>query len=116
MKALFNKHQNAFGILKKTFRELLVKNNIHTIFFLDVVTCCCLLYNMILDGRDVDVNALTQQLEQEDLHGGIRRRQHHRMDVGHNEGEANLKGIELLGSNQRVTLEAYLGNRRAYRK
>jgi hypothetical protein len=43
------------------------------------------------------------------------------MDVGHNEKEANLKGIELLGSNQRVTLErvtleAYLGNRRAHRK
>jgi hypothetical protein len=50
--------ENAFGILKKTFRKLLVKNNFHTLFIHDVVTCCCLLYNMILDGRDVDVNAL----------------------------------------------------------
>ncbi len=33
------------------------------------------------------------------------------MDVGHNEGEVNSEGIKLLGSNQRVTLEAYLGNR-----
>ncbi len=73
--------ENAFGILKKTFRKLLVKSNLHTIFLLDVVTCCCLLYNMILDGRDVDVNVLMQQLKQEDLQGGIRRRQHHKMDA-----------------------------------
>jgi len=38
------------------------------------------------------------------------------MDVGHNDGEANLEGIELSGPNQRVTLEAYLVNRRAHRK
>ncbi len=73
------------------------------IFLLDVVTCC-LLYNMILDGRDVDVNALMQQLKQEDLQGGIRRRPHHRMDAGHNEEKANLASTKLLGSNQRVTL------------
>jgi hypothetical protein len=36
------------------------------------------------------------------------------MDVGHNEGEANLEGSELSGSNQRVTLEAYLRNRRVH--
>lgn len=95
--------ENAFGILKKTFKQLLVKSNLHTIFLLDVVICC-LLYNMILNERDVDVNALMQQLIQEDLQGGIRRHQHHRMDAGHNEEEANLDCIELLGSNQRVTL------------
>jgi hypothetical protein len=71
---------------------------------------------MILDGRDVNVNVLMQQLKQEDLQGGIRRRLHHRMDAGHNEGEVNLEGTELLGSNQRMTLETYLGNRRAHRK
>jgi len=51
---------------------------------------------MILDGRDVDVNVLMQQLVQEDLQGGLRRCQHHRMDAGHNEGEVNLEGTELL--------------------
>ncbi len=49
--------ENVFGILKKTFRKLMVKNNLYT-FFLPNVVKCCLLYNMILDGRDVDVNAL----------------------------------------------------------
>jgi hypothetical protein len=54
-------------------------------------------------------------LGHEDLQGGIRRHQHHRMDAWHNEGEANLVGTKFLGSNERVTLEAYLGNRRAHR-
>jgi hypothetical protein len=37
------------------------------------------------------------------------------MDVGHNEGEANLEGIQLSRSNQRVTLEGYLRNRRMHK-
>jgi hypothetical protein len=71
---------------------------------------------MILDEKGVDVNVLMQQPKQEDLHGGIKRRQRHKVDVGHNEGEANLEGIELLGSNQRMKLEAYLRNTRTHRK
>lgn len=71
---------------------------------------------MILDKKDVDVNALMEQLEQEDLHGGIKLHQQHKMGVGHNEGEANLEGIELSRSNQKMTLEAYLKNRRTHRK
>jgi hypothetical protein len=55
-------------------------------------------------------------LGHEDLQRGIRRRQHHRMDAWHNEGKVNLKGTKLLGSNEKVTLEAYLGNRRAHRE
>jgi hypothetical protein len=49
--------ENAFGILKKTFKKLLLKNNLHIIFLLDVVTCC-MLYNFILDRWDVNVNVL----------------------------------------------------------
>jgi len=59
LKALYNRHftkgrivvENVFGIL-------LLKNNLHTLFLLDVVTCCYLLYNTIFDGRDVDVYVL----------------------------------------------------------
>jgi IS4 transposase len=46
--------ENAFDILKKTFKELLLKNNLHIIFLLAVVTCC-MLYNFILDRWDVNV-------------------------------------------------------------
>jgi hypothetical protein len=36
---------------------------------------------MILDGRDVDVNVIMQQMEQKDVQGGIRRHQRHRVDA-----------------------------------
>ncbi len=32
-------------------------------FLLDVVVCCCILYNMIFDGRDLDINNFMMQLE-----------------------------------------------------
>jgi hypothetical protein len=49
--------ENSFGILKKTFRKLLLKTNLHVVFILDVVVCCCILYNMIIDGKDFDMDA-----------------------------------------------------------
>jgi hypothetical protein len=35
-------------------------------FFLDVVVCCCMLHNMILNKKSNDINELVQQLELED--------------------------------------------------
>jgi hypothetical protein len=63
LEALFNKHlfrgKNVvvivFGILKKTFRELILKTKLHIPFVLNVVVCYCILYNMIIDGKDFDV-------------------------------------------------------------
>lgn len=59
LKATFNKHlskgrnivENAFGIVKKTFRELLLKSNLHLIFLPSVVICCCMLHHLILEGK-----------------------------------------------------------------
>jgi hypothetical protein len=59
--------ENVFCTLKKTFKELLLKNNLSIIFILDVV-CCCMFYNLVLNNKDVDVNALMHQLEQENQH------------------------------------------------
>ncbi len=42
--------ENSFNILKKTFRKLLLKTNLHVFFLPNVVVCCCILHNMILDG------------------------------------------------------------------
>jgi hypothetical protein len=51
--------ENVFGILKKTFRKLLFKNDFHILLIPNVVTYYCyLLYNLILDGRDVEEDAL----------------------------------------------------------
>jgi hypothetical protein len=48
---LFNKQlcqrrsviENSFGILKKTFRGLFLKTNLHALFIPIVVVCCCIL-------------------------------------------------------------------------
>jgi hypothetical protein len=54
-----------FNILKKLFQELMIKSlDVH--FFLDVVVCCCMLHNMILNKKSNDINELVQQLELED--------------------------------------------------
>jgi len=41
----------------------LLKTNLHVMFLPDVIVCCCILYNMIFDGRDLDINSLMMQLE-----------------------------------------------------
>lgn len=41
----------------------MIKSNLHVNFFLDVVIYCCILYNMILSGKDVDIDELMLQLK-----------------------------------------------------
>ncbi len=64
--ALYNKHLSwnisdveiFFSILKKSFWNLLLKTNLHVLFLLDVIICRCIMYNMILGGKDFDIEAL----------------------------------------------------------
>jgi len=37
------------------------------VFFSNVVICCSILHNMILSGKDVDINELMLQLEIENV-------------------------------------------------
>jgi len=78
LEALYKKHlsqgrsvvENSFGILRMSFRELLLKTNLHVLFLLDVVICCCILYNMIkqvLDEKDLDIETLMVQLNMENF-------------------------------------------------
>jgi len=65
-KALYNKQlcrttsvvENSFGILKKSFRKLLLKSHLNILFLPNVVVCCYIFYNMILDGKDQDIEIL----------------------------------------------------------
>ncbi len=70
--------ENNFGILKKIFKELLIKSNLNVLFLLDVVVCCCMLHNTILSGKDTDINKLMFQLEAKDIleinREGVRRK------------------------------------------
>jgi hypothetical protein len=47
--------KNAFGILKQNFWEFLYKINIDVNLVLDVFTCCCLLHNLILGWRELNI-------------------------------------------------------------
>jgi hypothetical protein len=50
---------------KKVFGELILKSHLNILFLLDVVVCCCILYNMILDGKDQDIEILMTPLDLE---------------------------------------------------
>jgi hypothetical protein len=55
--------KNAFGIFKKTFINLSMKSNLSILFIPNVITCCCMFYNLILDGREcqgIDVSIGTR--------------------------------------------------------
>lgn len=108
--------KNAFGMLKKTFKILLFKSNLHILFIPDVVTYCCLLYNLILKGRDVDVDALILKLENEYQQGGIRRHLNSRTNARPDEVEVASKVNELSKSSRRLTLEAYIEYKQAHRE
>jgi energy-converting hydrogenase Eha subunit G len=55
--------KNSFGILIKMFKESFIKSTLNVLFLLDVVICCCMLHNMILNGKDKDVDELMLQLK-----------------------------------------------------
>ncbi len=82
----------------------MLKNDLHILSMLDVVSYCLMLYNLILDGQNVDVNVLMLQLDQEDHQA--RHPQNNTMDVNArlNEGDPTLEGNELLGSSQQLIL------------
>ena len=52
--------ENAFGILKQTFRELGWLSELHVTSFLDAAMACCLLHNMFLNQDPNDVTLLLE--------------------------------------------------------
>ncbi len=57
--------ENAFGILKKTFKELLLKLDLNVIFLLDVFTYYCLLHNLLRIKDDASMEHLMCIIELE---------------------------------------------------
>jgi hypothetical protein len=56
--------ENAFGILKKTFRKLR-KFKLHVTFLPDVFTCCCLLHNLFRFENETSIIRLLWIIELE---------------------------------------------------
>ncbi len=50
--------KNAFRILKKSFKKLFLKTNAFVLFRPNVMVYHCIPYNMILDGKDLDIDTL----------------------------------------------------------
>ncbi len=50
-----------------------MKINLHVLFLLDMVICCCILYDMILNNKDLNMDAFMLQLELENCanHGDL---------------------------------------------
>ena len=59
--------ENAFGILKQTFCELLGKLDLLVTFLPDVIICCAILHNMLLGQSHQEVERLLQVLRMEGL-------------------------------------------------
>ena len=71
--ALFNRKlscgravvENAFALLKQTFRELHQKTELHVAFIPDVITCCAILHNVLHNQSHEDVKRLMHVLQRE---------------------------------------------------
>lgn len=77
--ALFNKRmrrgrcvvENAFGILKQSFRELMEKSDLHVTFLPDVILCCAILHNILLRQSHEEVEDFLEVLRTEGLQAYI---------------------------------------------
>lgn len=63
--------ENAFGILKQSFRELLDKTDLQITFVPDVILCCAILHNVLLRQSHEEVEELLQILRIEGLEGVV---------------------------------------------
>jgi hypothetical protein len=52
--------ENAFGILKQTSWELLIKSKLDVVFLPNVITCCAMLYNTLLRQSHGEVEQFMQ--------------------------------------------------------
>jgi hypothetical protein len=50
--------ENAFGILKMTWRELLGKSELNVVYMPDVITACAILHNILRKQANEDLEAL----------------------------------------------------------
>ena len=57
--------ENAFEILKHSFRELLDTIDLYVTFVPDVVVCCCLLHNLLLGQESDEVARLLEVLQRD---------------------------------------------------
>jgi hypothetical protein len=104
--------ENAFGILKQTFRELLVKSELTVTFLPDVIVCCAILHNLLLAQTREAVEQLLNVLRQEGFHGQVLDDDNLPQEGLDYDGEGLLA---LPGQDKRVALGVYLATTRHVR-
>jgi hypothetical protein len=101
--------ENAFGILKQTFRELLMKSDLDVVFLPDVIICCAILHNVLLGQSPEEVEQFLQVLRREGLEGEVT--DDELEPPGNNHGEPD-NGPAVAGMELRTRLVVYLAARR----
>jgi hypothetical protein len=59
--------ENAFGILKQCFRELIQISDLYMTLLPDVIVCCCFLHNLFLGETLEEVSLLLKILQREGM-------------------------------------------------
>lgn len=105
--------ENAFGILKQSWRELLHGSELDVKFIPDVVVCCCVLHNLLIGGSEVQLEELMQVLHHEaehDIQMGGSDPSNMYDDATRQEYNGKLKAGELAGDEYRRNVVAYVGH------
>lgn len=101
--------ENAFGILKQSFRELLDKSDLHITFLPNVILCCTILHNVLLQQSHEEVEELLRILRLEGLDGEVIDNDGPVVDAG--EAIPDDKAT-LLGVEKKTQLGVFLTTRR----
>jgi hypothetical protein len=99
--------ENAFGFLKLTFRELQNKIKLDLKFVPDVIYACCILHNILLGERNVDIQELLRVITLEAEHAANDRQNCANAPV-HNEHDAGLLFRENSGEQNRIAVTVYV--------
>ena len=104
--------ENAFGILKTTWRELLGKSELNVVYMPDVITACAILHNILRKQANEDLEALDAMVN----NGGVEDDDDDAqsdMEICHeNDDGGNQSGITNDGEDLRRSLASYLGSQR----
>lgn len=99
--------ENAFSFLKLTFRELQSKIKLDLKFVLDVIYACCILHNILLGKRNVDIQELLRIITLEI--GEAENDRHNCLQAPiDNDHDARLLFRENTGNQNRLNIALYI--------
>ena len=99
--------ENAFGFLKLTFRELQNKIKLDLKFVPDVIYACCILHNILLGERNVDIQELLRVITLEVEHAANERHNCVNAQV-QNEDDVGILFGENTGEQNRIAVALYI--------